>query len=277
VIDEGRRKWWILAAMGGILGTVVLDQTVVGVALPTIRDDLGMSQVAAHWIVNGYLLMLTCLAVTGGRLGDLWGHGRPLFGGLALFALASLAACLAQDGVWLITARLAQGVGAAMIFPATAAMITAVFEPSQRGMALGVFGAIGGGFFALGPTVGGGFTEILSWRWVFWINLPIVVAVALVVLVFWRDLPQRGPRPRLDVGGLIALLVGLGALVTAIMQGASWGWSAAPTLALLALAAVVLVTFVLIERRKDRKRQWRGVRARRSTCSMLSRPRPARI
>lgn len=162
MISDVNRKWWILAAMSGVLGLVVLDETVVGVALPTIRHDLGMSQVASHWVVNAYLLVLASLAAAGGRLGDLIDFKRAFIGALAVFGLASLAAGLSQDSAWIITARSIQGIGAAVIFPSTVAMITHVFPPEQRGLAFGIQTATGGVFMSLGPLVGGFFTEVLS-------------------------------------------------------------------------------------------------------------------
>ena len=132
-IGATHRKWWILGAMGGVLGLIVLDETVVGVALPTMREDLGLSQTGAHWIVNAYLLALTGCAVAGGRLGDRFGQRGVFALGMALFGLGSCAAGLAQDGAWILVARVVQGLGAAVIFPASITMITAVFPPEQRG------------------------------------------------------------------------------------------------------------------------------------------------
>ncbi len=248
-IDDHNRRWWILAAVGGVLGMVVLDETVVGVALPTIRHDLGMSQVASHWVVNAYLLVLSSLAAAGGRLGDLIDFKRTFNCGLAIFGLASLAAGLSQDGAWIITARSVQGIGAAVIFPSAVAMITHVFPPEQRGLAFGIQTATGGVFMSLGPLVGGFFTEVLSWRWVFWINLPIVVVIVLIVSVAWVNPPREGPPPRPDFVGLIALVPGLGALVLGLMQGAVWGWSAPATVAFLAGGAGMMVVFIVVELR----------------------------
>ncbi|MEM7226581.1 MAG: MFS transporter [Pseudomonadota bacterium] len=249
LIAANHRKWWILGAMGGVLGLIVLDETVVGVALPTMRRDLGLSETGAHWIVNAYLLVLTGCAVAGGRLGDRFGHRGFFAAGMALFGLASCAAGFAQDGTWIITARALQGLGAAVIFPATITMITGVFPPEQRGLAFGVQVAMGGFFISLGPLVGGLFTDLLSWRWIFWINLPVVAAIALIVLAAWPSPHRDKPPPGFDLPGLVAFVAGLSALVAGLMQAAEWGWGALATIALLAGGALALAAFVALERR----------------------------
>ncbi|MCP4329773.1 MAG: MFS transporter [Alphaproteobacteria bacterium] len=237
--------------MGGVVGLILLDETVVGVALPTIRHDLGLSLVASHWVVNAYLLVFAGFAAAGGKLGDIVGH-RVLFTvSVIIFGLASLACGFAQDGVWLIAARAVQGIGAAVIFPASMAMITIVFPPEGRGVALGIYGAIGTVFLALGPLVGGFFTEVISWRWIFWINPVIVVAIAVIVLIVWRDPAREGSEPKLDVTGLSTLVGGLTMLVFAIMQGPDWGWSSPAILIPLVGGITVLGYFVLLERRLE--------------------------
>jgi MFS family permease len=163
-INDNNRKWWILAAMGGVIGLILLDETVVGVALPTIRTDLGMSQVAAHWVVNAYLLVFAGLAAAAGRLGDLAGLHRLFTAGVAIFGIGSLACGFAESGDWLIAARAVQGVGAAVIFPCSLSMVTIAFPADQRGLALGLSGSIGTVFLALGPLIGGFFTDVVSWR-----------------------------------------------------------------------------------------------------------------
>jgi len=256
-IDDNNRKWWVLVAMSGVLGLVVLDETVVGVTLTTIRADLGMSQVAAHWVVNAYLLSFTCLVAVGGRLGDILGHRDFFVVGAALFGLASLAAGFAQDGAWLITARAAQGIGAAVIFPASIAMMTGIFPPEQRGIAFGIQTTIAGTFMSLGPLAGGFFSEVVSWRWIFWINLPVVAVIALMVLTAWIT-THRQEQPKATKGrgsfdgpGLITLVAGLTALVTALMQGTAWGWDAPAILVLAGGGGVFLILFWIIEVRRS--------------------------
>jgi len=161
-ISDDNRKWWILAAMGAILGIILLDETVVGVALATIQRDLDMTEVASHWVVNAYMLVLAGLAAGAGKLGDITGHRTVMIAGLIIFGLALIACGLAVSGAWLITARGIQGVGAAIIFPSSLAMLTIAFPENQRGLAIGVYGAVGTVFLALGPFVGGLLTDFLS-------------------------------------------------------------------------------------------------------------------
>ena len=250
-ITDENRKWLILIAMSTVSGMVMLDETVVGVALPTVRRDLGMSEVASHWVISAYMLVFAGTAAAGGRMGDVIGFRNLIMIGVAVFGLASLACGLAEDGAFLIAARAVQGVGAALLFPSTIAMVTTVFPKEQRGRAIGILAAISTVFPAAGPLVGGFLTEIVSWRWIFWINLPIVLLIGLVVLAAWVEPSREGTRPRIDYGGLVTLVAGLGMLIFAIMQGAAWGWTQPIILTVLASGLVLLAVFVRIERRRD--------------------------
>lgn len=238
--------------MGAILGIILLDETVVGVALPTIQVDLAMSEVDSHWVVNVYMLSLAGVAAVAGRLGDMVGHRGLMVLGLAVFALASLACGFAASGAWLIAARGVQGIGAAIIFPSSLAMVAMTFPERQRGFALGVYGAIGTTFLALGPMVGGLLTDVASWRWIFWLNPPIAVAIAGVVLAAWRDAPKAGDRERLDKWGFVLLVAGLSMVIFAVMEGPERGWSGRPILLPLAAGALCLAVFVIVERRVSR-------------------------
>ena len=249
LLGESTRRWWILMAMGGVLGLTVLDETVVGVALPTIRADLAVSQITSHWVVNSYLLVFACLIVGAGKLSDIVGIRTLFIAGTAIFGLASFACGFAPSSDWLIVTRGLQGIGAAVIFPLALAIIAAVFPAEERGKALGIVSMIATFFIAAGPFVGGLFTELLSWRWIFWVNLPFVAAIGLIVMVAWREPVREAQRPRFDVVGLVVLIAGLGSLVLAVVQGPVWGWSDPLVLVLLAVGFVVLVVFVLIERR----------------------------
>jgi MFS family permease len=155
VIGDGNRKWWILAAMGGTLVLVVLDETIVGVALPTIRHDLAMDLVASHWIVSAYLVVFAGLAAAAGKISDLVDIRTYFDAGVLVFAQASEACAFALNGTWLIAAHAVQGIGAAIIFPTSVAMLAKVFPPEQRGLAFGIHVAFGGTFMALGPLTGG--------------------------------------------------------------------------------------------------------------------------
>ena len=247
--DENRSRWWILIAMGGVLGLIVLDETVVGVALPSIRHDLEMGQVASHWVVNAYLLVFACLIVGAGRFSDIVGIRNLFLAGTVVFGLASFACGFATSGTWLIVARSVQGIGAAAIFPLALSIISAVFPAEERGKALGIVSMIATFFIAAGPFVGGLFTEFFSWRWIFWVNLPFVAMVGLIVMLAWHEKRPEGQRPRFDVLGLLILIAGLGSLVFAVMQGPVWGWSDPLLLALLVAGVLIIIAFILVERR----------------------------
>ena len=248
-IDERHRPWWILAATGCVLGLIVLDETVVGVALPTIQTQLGMTQTASHWIINAYLLVFTCLVAAGGKLDASIDLTKVFLIGLVIFGLSSLAAGFAEDGLMLIGLRACQGIGAALVFPAATTMTTEAFPPERRGLAFGIQGGIGATFLALGPFVGGLFTEVLSWRWIFWINPLVTIVVAFIIVIAWKSLPRQGPVPHIDRLGLVILIMGLSTLVMGLMQGPQWGWSSAVIIGLLASGAIILLLFVLTELR----------------------------
>lgn len=249
LIRDEQRKWWVLAAMGAILGVILLDETVVGVALPTIQLELSMSEIASHWVINVYMLLLAGLAAAAGKLGDVAGHGTLATIGLAIFGFASLACGFATDGTLLIVARGVQGAGAAIIFPASLAMVMIAFPERQRGLALGAYGAIGTVFLALGPLVGGVLTDAASWRWIFWINPPIVLLIALIIAAAWTEPPRRSERQRLDMTGLVLLVGGLSLTVFALMQGPDWGWVTPAVSLSLTAGVALLVAFVVFERR----------------------------
>ncbi len=240
--------------MGCTLALIVLDETVIGVALPTIQKDLGMSQVNSHWIVNAYFLAITALAAAAGKMGDLFGYRKIFLAALVFFGLSSIACGFAQNGTWLITARAFQGLGAAVIFPFTYAMITAIFEADQRGRALGIQTAVGGTFISLGPLVGGFFTDFLSWRWIFWINIPVVLVIGLLVFLAWRE-PQKTEEEisaafsRIDVKGFVLLVVALCALVTAVMEVPDYSWSNPYIIAGIVIGVVAFILFLRLEMR----------------------------
>ncbi len=249
LITDANRKWWILGTMGASLGLVLLDETVVGVALPTLKHQLGMSTTTAHWVVSAYLLVFGGFCAAGGKLLDLLHFKIVLPIALGLFALGSLAAGFAEDSIELIGARALQGLGAAGILPATLAATSVSFPKEQRGVALGIMSAAGLVFLGAGPLVGGAIVHFTSWRWIFWINVPIVMLIALTFLIAWK--PQRPQQKRvdLDLGGLTTLITGLTMLVLAIMQGDTWGWDSPVILALFAGSAATFFVLVRIERR----------------------------
>lgn len=249
-ITESNRPWWVLVAASAVLGLVVLDESVVGVALPTMRADLQMSQVESHWVVNAYLLTFTCFLAVGGKFGDLLGRRVVFPAGAGIFIVGSLMAGLAPSGGWLIAARAVQGLGAAITFPASMAIVTHTFPPERRGMAFAVQTTLAGCFMASGPLVGGVFTEALSWRFIFLINLPIVLlTVGALWLTFVEKPVARDAKllERLDYGGLATLVGGLTAITIALMQASEWGWGSPAVVGLLAGGLAAMAAFVAIE------------------------------
>jgi EmrB/QacA subfamily drug resistance transporter len=248
LISAENRKWWILATATGCLTMVLIDETVVSVALPTIQRDLGLSSTGVQWVVNAYLLALAAFVSLGGRLGEMLGQGRMFRLGAVVFVLASVGCGLALSDVWIIATRAVQGVGAALMIPASGVLVINAFSVRERGRAMGVYAGISMIGLALGPLIGGVLTQGISWRAVFWINLPVgIVMLALAHRSLPRDEPDR--EARLDWGGILTLVPGLGLLVLGLMQAQSWGWSSTVTITLLIVGAALIVTFVAVELR----------------------------
>ncbi|MEH6547666.1 MAG: MFS transporter [Sneathiella sp.] len=250
-ITDDNRKWWILAALGASGGLIMLDETVIGVALPTIRHDLGMSEIASHWTISIYMLVFASLAAAAGKIGDLIGFKTLFTAGITIFGAASLLCGWAQGEEVLLFARAVQGVGAAIILPASIAMLALAFPKEQRGMAIGILAATGTMFLALGPLIGGTLTEILSWRWVFWINAPVAIIIISIISVSWTIPKNESARSKFDKPGFILMILGLSLFVFAIMQGASWGWTQVYILSALVGGLASIVIFYFIERRSE--------------------------
>jgi EmrB/QacA subfamily drug resistance transporter len=251
IINDENRRWWILIAVGVGGGLILLDETVLGVALPSLRRDLGMSQTTSHWVINAYFLAFAGFAAAGGKLADLIGLRRMMLGSIITFGLASLAAGFAENATWLITARAVQGFSAAVIYPATLGMITAAFPKEQHGLAIGYLASIGTTFLMAGPVVGGFFTEILSWRWIFWVNVPMAITVVCVILAAWTDAPRGSERPRTALYEFPMLMAGIGLIVFAIMQSGEWGWRDPVIPASLVAGLVVIAAFIVLESRRE--------------------------
>lgn len=253
LIDDGNRRWWVLLSAAFTFGLMVLDETIVGVALVTIRSELGLSNIVSHWVVNVYLLTFTSFVAVGGKLVDELGQTRMLTVGLVLFGLSSLAAGFSQGGALLIAARGLQGVGAGIIVPASMAIGTALFSSRERGLALGVQITIAAVFMSSGPLLGGYFSQVLSWRWIFWINLPVIAAILLVIHSAWKPpAPAHGGDEtaagfKLDTRGFVLLVAGLGAFVGGVMQGSDWGWTSPATIGLIVAGAILLSVFTFTE------------------------------
>ncbi len=233
---------WTLLITGAATFMAALDNLVVTTALPVIRDDIGGDIADLEWIVNGYTLPFACLLLLGAALGDRFGR-RRLFGlGVLLFTLASAAAALAGSPGELIAARAAQGAGAAILMPISLTLISAAVPPERRGAAFGIWGAVQGVAVAGGPLVGGAITEHLAWEWIFWLNVPI--GLALLPLVRSRLVESRGPNNRLDLPGTALASAGLFGVVLSIVRGNEHGWSSGSVLAGFVLGGLALVAFV---------------------------------
>jgi EmrB/QacA subfamily drug resistance transporter len=236
-----------LACAGQFL--VVLDVSVVNVALPSMRTDLGLSASGLQWVVNAYSIAFAGFMLLGGRAGDLYGRKRMFLVGLGLFTLASLGGGLAQEGWQLLLARAVQGLGAAVLAPSTLTLVTAaVPEGAARARAIATWTAVGAGGGAAGGVVGGVLVDLLSWRWVLLINVPVGAAV-LAGAVFWLTESRAGDGRRLDLPGALLVTAGLGTLAYGIVQTEAEGWTAAATLVPLCAGLALIGLFLLVEAR----------------------------
>jgi EmrB/QacA subfamily drug resistance transporter len=246
-MTAARRRGWTLAIVSVGLFMVVLDNLVVSVALPSIHRDLGASIQALEWTVNAYTLSYAVLLLTGAALGDRLGRKRMFMIGIGLFTVSSAAAALAPSIGLLILARATQGAGAAIATPLTLTLLADAFPPARRGVAIGVWSGVSGIAVALGPLVGGAMVQAASWHWIFWINVPI--GLALVPLAGLRLVESHGPAKALDLPGLALGSAGLFGIVFGLIRSQSLGWGATQVLVSLAAGVVLLVGFVVQERR----------------------------
>src|ERR1700742_2666863 len=238
---QGSRGWTLAIVSIGLF-MVVLDNLVVNVALPSIRRDLGASIQTLEWTVNAYVLAYAVLLLTGSALGDRLGRKRMFIFGISLFTVGSIGAALSPTIGFLIAARATQGVAAALVTPLTLTLLAEAFPPHQRGLALGVWSGISGIAVALGPLVGGALTQVASWHWIFWVNVPI--GIALVPLAASRLVESRGDVKRLDIPGLALVSGGLFGVVYGLVRSQSLGWSSSEVVVSLAAGAALLVAFV---------------------------------
>jgi EmrB/QacA subfamily drug resistance transporter len=248
-LQEHNRRWWTLAAMCFALFMIMLDNTVVNVALPSIQRDLHADLSSLEWTINAYTLSFAVLLVTGGRLGDIFGRRRLFLAGVVIFALSSAAIGLAPSDGALIAGRAIQGVGAALMMPATLSIITNAFPPQERGKAIGTWAGVSALALAIGPVVGGALTESVSWRAIFFLNLPVAVGAVAVTLFAAHESRDDTVQRRIDLPGIAAITAGLTALVFALVEANSWGWGSTRIVSLFAVAGVALVAFVAIELR----------------------------
>jgi EmrB/QacA subfamily drug resistance transporter len=244
-----QRKWWTLIAVSVATFMLLLDITVVNVALPSIRDDLGASFTDLQWVVDAYALTLAALVLTAGSLADRLGRRRVFVGGLTIFTGASLLCALAPDPTFLNLARAVQGVGGAIMFAVSLALIAQEFVAGrERGMAMGIYGATIGIAVAIGPLVGGALTDSLGWESIFYLNVPI--GIAAIAITYLKVRESRDPNAtRVDWAGVATFSAALFLLVLALVRGNDEGWGSTLIVSLLAGAGALLLAFLAVERR----------------------------
>src|ERR671923_2194849 len=244
------RKWWTLAAVAVGLFMIMLDNTVVNVALPSIQNDLHISTSELEWVFNAYALTFGVLLLSGGKLADLLGRRSIFVAGLIIFTGASLWCGLAGGAESLIAARTVQGVGSALMNPATLSIITATFPPRQRGMAIGIWAGVAAMALAIGPLAGGLITEHIGWNWIFFINVPVGAVAILFTRLVVDESRDTSAEQRLDLPGLLTSGIGLFALTYALIEANTYGWMSGRIVGLFAVALVGLAVFVVLELRQ---------------------------
>jgi EmrB/QacA subfamily drug resistance transporter len=243
------RRWIALALLCMAQFVVVLDASIVNVALPTIGDALSFSQDNLSWVVNAYVLTFGGFLLLGGRLADLLGRRRVFIGGLILFAVASLVGGLAESEGMLIAARAVQGLGAALLSPAALSIVTTTFsDGAERNKALGVWGAVAGSGGAAGVLLGGILTEYVGWEWVLWVNVPIGIGAALIAPRLILESRAEHETRHFDAWGALSVTAGLSLLVYALVEAPDAGWGSSQTIGMLAASLALIAVFIAIER-----------------------------
>jgi EmrB/QacA subfamily drug resistance transporter len=248
MFDSSRKRWLalIVLCLGDLM--IVLDTTIVNVALPSIREDLAFTETSLVWVVNAYMLTYGGFLLLGGRLGDLYGQRRLFLLGTTLFTLASLACGLAGSQGLLVVARAVQGLGGAVVSAIALSLIMNLFtEPVERAKAMGIYGFVMAGGGSVGALLGGLLTDAFSWHWVFLVNIPIGVAVYALTVILFRESRAPAGGARLDVGGAVTVTASLLLAVYAVVNGNQAGWTSAQTLTLLGAAAGLLALFLALE------------------------------
>ena len=250
MFDDNRKRWMALYVLCSGVLMIVLDTTIVNVALPSIRVDLHFTETSLVWVVNAYMLTFGGFLLLGGRLGDLYGHRRFFLLGLILFTAASLGCGLAQSQHVLIAARAIQGIGGAVVTAVALSLIMDLFtETGERAKAMGIYGFVCSAGGSIGVLLGGFLTTTLNWHWIFLVNLPIGAAVYVACLRLLPHLPGTASGTRLDIGGAITITASLMLAVYAIVNGHEAGWRSTETIAILAAAVALLAAFLVIESR----------------------------
>jgi MFS transporter, DHA2 family, methylenomycin A resistance protein len=241
--------WGALVTACIALFLIAVNTTAINTAVSSIADELTLSSTTLAWALNAYLLAVAAFVVLGGQLGDVLGRNRIFVVGMVLYTLAAIVVATSGTAFQLIGGRALQGMGAAILMPATMAILHDAFPKEKQGFVLGIWGAVGGVAFAVGPLVGGVFTDAISWRWVWWSNVPVAIVALVLARPMLRGLAPGKKGVRFDVAGIGLLALGLFTAILALQQGARWGWGSASILGLFAVAAVTLTAFVLVELR----------------------------
>jgi EmrB/QacA subfamily drug resistance transporter len=250
-VSERKTKYVTLGTLCFALFMVMLDSTVVNLALPTIQTKLGAGLSGLQWIVDGYILVLAAFLLSGGTLGDMYGRRRAFIGGAAVFTLGSLACALAPSTGVLIGARAVQGLGAALMMPSTLSILTNTFpDPRERAKAIGIWAGVSGLALAIGPLVGGGMVDTLGWQSIFYINIPVGIVAIVLALRFVPESRDRAGRS-LDLPGQVLAVVGLGTLTYGLIEAENYGWSSARIVTCFVIAAIALAAFAFVEIRSS--------------------------
>jgi EmrB/QacA subfamily drug resistance transporter len=246
-LTDANRRWWTLAGSCMGLFVLMLDSTVINVALPDIARDLDATTAGLQWVVNAYLLALAAFVVSAGRLGDILGRRRVFVMGMAAFAGGSVVAATSDAEEVLVAGRVLQGLGGAALLGLSLAIVSTVFAAGERARALGIWAGVSALALGLGPVIGGALVEAVSWRWLFWLNLPFCLLGVVLVLGSTAEQRDETAPPRIDVPGMLAVGVGLAAIVIALVEGKAWGWTSVATLGVFATGVGFLVAFWFIE------------------------------
>ena len=241
--------WGALVTVCLTLFLIAVNTTAINTAVGSIADDLSVSASTLGWAMNAYLLAVAAFVVLGGELGDILGRRRIFLVGIGVYALSALVVASSESSAQLIAGRALQGLGSAFLMPATMSVLRDAFPKERQGFVLGIWGAVGGVGFAVGPLIGGFFTDEVSWRWVWWTNLPVVAVLVVMAVPFLAGLSKGRPGVHIDWRGAALLGVGLFAFIMALQQGSRWGWTSASILGLFVVGIVLLVAFVMVELR----------------------------
>jgi EmrB/QacA subfamily drug resistance transporter len=246
-LTGANRRWWTLAGACTGLFVLMLDSTMINVALPDVARDLDATTAGLQWVMNAYLLALAAFVVSAGRLGDVLGRRRVFVVGMAAFACGSVVAALSGSEQMLVVGRVLQGLGGAALLGLSLAIVSSVFEAGERPRALGIWAGVSAVGLGLGPLLGGALVEAVSWRWLFWVNLPFCLLGAVLVLASTAEQRDESAARRIDIFGVITVGLGLAAIVTALVEGKAWGPTSPATLGVFAVGVGLLVGFWLIE------------------------------